>query len=217
MKLQIRQGCFETNSSSSHSLQVVDSSRENTIDVFIKMLSTDIKYWDDEKEHNQYVKDGKLHLIGMKGASGGEDSDVYLVLTKWLPKIQYLYSFIFKKLKYLDELNEYDENDVDELQKQFTCLHSDKELFELFPSLWQTQEFIDMICSVSKYTKDQIVLEMPIENYDYDEDESFDLFTYKELVNKELFKQKLKFLIDNDIISMDKAYSCYEGKYIYWY
>ena len=95
MKYQIRQGVFETNSSSTHSLQITTNSLEevtNTIHNRIsKIYNRDTFDVDDYMDKWQKT----LNLTGLDVESGDEETCIYYILKNWMAKLQYLVSYIW--------------------------------------------------------------------------------------------------------------------------
>lgn len=87
MKFQIRRGIFETNSSSTHSLQFT----KNSIDEIKKFISNDVikKYGESSDESADFYEDGKVMLTGFDIPDGDEMGNVYLCISTWTHKIQF--------------------------------------------------------------------------------------------------------------------------------
>lgn len=223
MKVQIRRGCFETNSSSTHSLQLVKSD-QNALEVLVKAIASEIKYWDDKKS-NEFIKNNKLVLKGLKGAGYSDECDVVVVISQWMPKIQYLYSYIVTSLNYISDYYGVDIDDVEESKNIDNSLfaylslpYKDKFKAENVKKLWQVQELVNLIKDTSTYKDETIIFEDVIESHDDNEDSNAeDIFTYAEITNRDLFKAKLQQLMNTSIIAANIAYSAYDGKYFYIY
>lgn len=94
MKRQVRRGVFETNSSSTHSLQL----SKQTLDEARKAVQQRIydKYSWREKlfDESEFVYDNTFILRGFPIANGDEESCVYYIISNWVAKIQYLIMFL---------------------------------------------------------------------------------------------------------------------------
>lgn len=112
MKIQIRRGVFETNSSSTHSLQVTSGSLENAYD-FVNARIIE-KYGANMKESTGYdpsdyitkLDDGTciLHLKGIDFGDGDESGCIYAIVKSWMAKVQYI-AMLFRSFK--EDLPEY--------------------------------------------------------------------------------------------------------------
>ena len=104
MKTQIRRGVFETNSSSTHSLQLA----KQTLDEARKAVSKRIydKYSEREDvvfDESEFLYDNALILRGFPIKSSNEESCVYYIISNWVAKIQYLIMFLYHYMYNIDE------------------------------------------------------------------------------------------------------------------
>ena len=103
MKRQVRRGVFETNSSSTHSLQL----SKQTLDEARKAVQQRIydKYSWCEKlfDESEFVYDNTFILRGFPIANGDEESCVYYIISNWVAKIQYLIMFLNHYIMNIDE------------------------------------------------------------------------------------------------------------------
>ena len=103
MKLQIRQNVFETNSSSTHSLQLSNKSLEEVKEYVNEQIKNkyndkyDNSYSFDEE---RYIDDNVFLLLGFNIEGSDESSCVYYIIKNWIAKIQYiamlLYGYIWR-------------------------------------------------------------------------------------------------------------------------
>lgn len=99
MKQKIRRGVFETNSSSSHSIQLVDSDKASYIayDTMIENFRDSLYDYDDEVYH---IENGDtLILEGFYETTGEENHFVSHEIYTPFEKIQYLFSVVYQYLK----------------------------------------------------------------------------------------------------------------------
>ena len=93
MKLQIRRNVFETNSSSTHSLQLSNKSLEEVKEYVNEQIKNkyndkyDNSYSFDEE---RYIDDNVFLLLGFNIESSDESSCVYYIIKNWIAKIQYI-------------------------------------------------------------------------------------------------------------------------------
>ena len=93
MKLQIRRNVFETNSSSTHSLQLSNKSLEEVKEYVNEQIKNkyndkyDNSYSFDEE---RYINDNVFLLLGFNIESSDENSCVYYIIKNWIAKIQYI-------------------------------------------------------------------------------------------------------------------------------
>lgn len=93
MKIQVRQGVFETNSSSTHSLQITETQDEAYQVAICRAIKTEKEYTIKHPKFNaeDYMKDGNnLVLRGFEIADGNEECNIYYIISNWMAKIQYL-------------------------------------------------------------------------------------------------------------------------------
>ena len=93
MKLQIRRNVFETNSSSTHSLQLSNKSLEEVKEYVNEQIKNkyndkyDNSYSFDEE---RYINDNVFLLLGFNIEGSDESSCVYYIIKNWIAKIQYI-------------------------------------------------------------------------------------------------------------------------------
>ena len=99
MSKKIRRGVFETNSSSSHSIQLVDSDKASNIayDTMIENLRDSLS--DYEEEIYNIENSDTLILKGFQEDSGDENHFVSHEIYTPFEKIQYIFSAIYQHLK----------------------------------------------------------------------------------------------------------------------
>lgn len=158
MKVQIRRSVFETNSSSTHSLQVtkgnIDDAKRDILNNFFDI--SEVKY-------ESTIKDDKFIVTGLS-CKGWDEQDVFTIISNWEAKLQYIASYIFD-----DETDE-DEDD-DELIRVFT-----KSVIDIAKAHGVTIN--DVVYNVEETTYVDIMHDnksFPFENFDdiYDDPEKF--------------------------------------------
>ena len=78
MKFQIRRGVFETNSSSTHSLQITKGGIEEAkIDIIKNMFTSIIK------KYKSQINGSTITITGIECESGGDSEDIYTIITGW--------------------------------------------------------------------------------------------------------------------------------------
>lgn len=94
MKMQIRQGVFETNSSSTHSMTFANSVVEAR-DIVDKMIyeayKEDVSIYSNYEENFFRDNNHTLVLEGFDIESGEENKNVYYILNNWMAKLQYIH------------------------------------------------------------------------------------------------------------------------------
>ena len=209
MKTQIRQGVFETNSSSTHSLQL----DKQTLDEARKSVSERIynKYSEYENfvfDESEFLYNNKLILRGFNIKSSNEESCVYYIISNWVAKIQYLIMF----------LNNYMYN-IDGYSLIENSYKTDK---ETMINLKVYKRFIELIKEYAKtkgYNIDTIVLDdiedsVWIEYFDFNGKEIID-----SKITVELLENLFNTLMDDNYVLTycDEAYSPYISPSIYIY
>ena len=111
MKIQIRQGVFETNSSSTHSLQITETQDEAYQRAICRAIETEKKYTIKHLKFNanDYIKENNnLVLRGFEVADGYEECNIYYIISNWMAKIQYLAMVISQYIPiYTDDIEYY--------------------------------------------------------------------------------------------------------------
>ena len=106
MKIQIRRGVFETNSSSTHSLTI---SAKPLKDIQTDIANEMIKFFKtkcEDEEDELYIEDGVLRLEGINIEDGDERQNLYYIIKSWPAKIQYLAMFLKSEEWYLEGFSE---------------------------------------------------------------------------------------------------------------
>lgn len=109
MKIQIRRGVFETNSSSTHSLQItkgsIDSVRDNIFKAIIEQYKENI----DNDMFNPLLcidKENKTFtLTGIYFENGDECGNVYYIISNWIAKLQYIAMALNENAYYIEDYN----------------------------------------------------------------------------------------------------------------
>ena len=209
MKTQIRRGVFETNSSSTHSLQLA----KQTLDEARKAVSKRIydKYSGREDivfDESEFLYDNALILRGFPIKDGDEESCVYYIISNWVAKIQYLAMFLNYNLYKIDEYSS--------ISKSYK---TDKDILTNSKVYKRLVELIKEYAKTKGHNLDNIVLE------DIEEGgwvEYFD-FNGKEIIDSkitvELLERLFNTLMDDSYVLTycDEAYSPYTTPTIYIY
>ena len=107
MRIQVRRSVFETNSSSTHSLQVckstINSAREAIIQIIAERYenNTDTGIFNP----NEYIDtiNKTFTLKGLHMIDGDEQKDVYYIISNWVAKIQFIASELYDSAYYLKD------------------------------------------------------------------------------------------------------------------
>ena len=209
MKTQIRRGVFETNSSSTHSLQLV----KQTLDEARKAVRKRIydKYSGHENvvfSESEFLHDNALILRGFPITDGDDASCIYYIISNWVAKIQYLIML----------LNHYIYN-IDEYSLIDSSYKTDKETMVSFKVYKRLVELIKEYAKTKGYNLDAVVLD-DIEDGVWIED--FD-FNGKDITESKITVESLENLFntlmdDNYVLTYcDEAYSPYISPSIYIY
>ena len=209
MKAQIRRGVFETNSSSTHSLQLA----KQTLDEARKTVSKRIydKYSGQEDvvfDESEFLYDNALILRGFPIKSSNDESCIYYIISNWVAKIQYLIMFLNHYMYNIDEYSSIGKS-YKTVEETMVNLKVYKRLVELIKEYAKTKG----------HNLENIVLE------DIEEGgwvEYFD-FNGKEIIDSkitvELLERLFNTLMDDSYVLTycDEAYSPYTTPTIYIY
>ena len=212
MKTQIRRGVFETNSSSTHSLQLVNQ----TLDEAKKEVNKRIygKYFGynnsvfDESEFFHY---NVLVLRGFNIESSNEESCVYYIISNWVAKIQYLIMFLDNYIYSIDEYSL--------IKNSYTTR---KEIMANLKVYKRLVELIKEYAKIKGYKLDTIVLD-DIETYIWIDSLKFNGNKIKEIIDSKITVESLDNLFntlmdDNYVLTYcDEAYNPYISPSIYVY
>lgn len=234
MKTQIRRGVFETNSSSTHSLQIVNGDVNNAYDYIINRISK--KYAETlQSEHYFNYKsyllgsnNDTLSLEGLDFENGDEQKCVYVVCNNWMAKIQYIAMLLADLSSYATEIEEY--NDMIDAE----CPVSDydgnwykryqsskyRSLVEKMPKFSDTEIYKAFVEIVTKYIKEKQGIEITEVHYDMDYSVyNTEAGNGEQYISKDVMKDSAKLkqviwdLLNSDVsmIYIDEAYHPYEG------
>ena len=115
MKLQIRRNVFETNSSSTHSLQLSNKSLEEVKEYVNEQIKNkyndkyDNSYSFDEE---RYIDDNVFLLLGFNIEGSDESSCVYYIIKNWIAKIQYIAMLLDGYIWRIDGYDMESKNDI---------------------------------------------------------------------------------------------------------
>ena len=115
MKLQIRRNVFETNSSSTHSLQLSNKSLEEVKEYVNEQIKNkyndkyDNSYSFDEE---RYIDDNVFLLLGFNIEGSDESSCVYYIIKNWIAKIQYIAMILDGYIWRIDGYDMESKNDI---------------------------------------------------------------------------------------------------------
>ena len=209
MKTQIRRGVFETNSSSTHSLQLAKQTLDEARKAVNKRIYDRYSWCEDVIfDESEFLHDNTLILKGFKIEDSAEESSVYYIISNWVAKIQYLTMF----------LNHYIYN-IDEYSFEKHSYTPNKNIILNFKVYKRFIELIKEYAKTKGYDINSVVLD-DIEDSIWVEDFKFngkDIIESK--ITVELFENLFKTLMnDNYILTYcDEAYSPYISPSIYIY
>lgn len=128
MRIQIRTGVFETNSSSTHSLQLANGDRDSVIrDVMMEMMEQYAigAYVDTDDEHYAawYIDNGTFWIEGLCRGESDENKCVACIVTNMFTKIQFLAGVLADEISdhYMNYICD-DDVKSNQLWKKFTEL-----------------------------------------------------------------------------------------------
>ena len=103
--MKIRWNVFETNSSSTHSLQIAPKTVNDARDEVYARIREQYKNFHDDNyfDPEDYIKDGVFYLKGFRIDDGEERCNVYYIITNWIAKIQYMAMFIYNYIYYFSD------------------------------------------------------------------------------------------------------------------
>lgn len=209
MKTQIRRGVFETNSSSTHSLQLA----KQTLDEARKAVTKRIydKYSEHENvvfNESEFLHDNTLILRGFQITDGDDASCVYYIISNWVAKIQYLIMLLYQYMY-----------NIDEYSSIGSYYNTDKEIMVNFKVYKRLVELIKEYAKTKGYNLDAVVLD-DMEDSVWIED--FD-FNGKDIIESKITVESLENLFntlmdDNYVLTYcDEAYRPYISPTIYVY
>ena len=212
MKTQIRRGVFETNSSSTHSLQLVNQ----TLDEAKKEVNKRIydKYFGHNNsvfDESEFLHDNVLVLRGFNIESSNEESCVYYIISNWVAKIQYLIMFLDNYIYSIDEYSL--------IKNSYTTR---KEIMANLKVYKRLVELIKEYAKIKGYKLDTIVLD-DIETYIWVDSLKFNGNKIKEIIDSKITVESLDNLFntlmdDNYVLTYcDEAYNPYISPSIYVY
>ena len=205
MKTQIRRGVFETNSSSTHSLQLTKKDRDS----INKFIAKDIEesYNNDEYNVDTFYDNAVVTLKGLYIPDGDENSNVYVSVSSWEGKIQFLAMQIFKEFCYSHY--EYDSPSVNRLwensdvAKEFMkCV---KECYESKGYKVESVEFDTSESEDGVWFDDDVSLGSEREEFIKVKSDTFECKTAEDV--RKLFDKIVHG--DESFLFVDKAYSPY--------
>ena len=188
MKTQIRRCVFETNSSSTHSLQITKGGIEEAKNDIIKnMFSTRIV------KYKSQINGSTITITGLKCEDGRESEDIYTIVTGWEAKLQYVASHLYGIYE------NYEESDIEKFKELFTkCVIDTANRYGVT---------IDNVVYDIQYTACTEDIYTPECNDGIDDD-------FEELEKVETFINTV--MDDSYVLTYgSEAYSSYEGRKIY--
>ena len=212
MKTQIRRGVFETNSSSTHSLQLVnqtldEAKKEVNKRIYDKYFGHNNSVFDESK----FLHDNVLVLRGFNIESSNEESCVYYIISNWVAKIQYLIMFLDNYIYSIDEYSL--------IKNSYTTR---KEIMANLKVYKRLVELIKEYAKIKGYKLDTIVLD-DIETYIWIDSLKFNGNKIKEIIDSKITVESLDNLFntlmdDNYVLTYcDEAYNPYISPSIYVY
>ena len=105
--IKIRWNVFETNSSSTHSLQIAQKTADEAREEVYARIREQYKNFHDDSyfDPEEYIKDGVFYLKGFRIDDGEEMGNVYYIITNWIAKIQYMAMFIHNYIYYFKDFD----------------------------------------------------------------------------------------------------------------
>ena len=212
MKTQIRRGVFETNSSSTHSLQLVNQTLDEAKKEVNKRISD--KYFGHNNsvfDESEFLHDNVLVLRGFNIESSNEESCVYYIISNWVAKIQYLIMFLDNYIYSIDEYSL--------IKNSYTTR---KEIMANLKVYKRLVELIKEYAKIKGYKLDTIVLD-DIETYIWLDSLKFNGNKIKEIIDSKITVESLdnlfKTLMDDNYVLTycDEAYNPYISPSIYVY
>ena len=211
MKNQIRRGVFETNSSSTHSLQLTKKDRES----INKFIAKDIEesYNNDEYDVDTFYDNAVVTLKGLYIPDGDENSNVYVSVSSWEGKIQFLAMQIFKEYSYShygDRFVDYAWENSDVAKEFMKCV---KECYESKGYKVERVEFDTSESEEGVWFDDDASLGGELEEFIKVKGDTFECKTAEDV--RKLFDKIV--YGDESFLFVDKAYSPYEKPTIIHY
>lgn len=213
MKTQIRRGVFETNSSSTHSLQLAKQTLDEARKAVIKRIYD--KYSGCKNvvfDESEFLHDNTLILRGFPITDGDDASCVYYIISNWVAKIQYLIMLLHHYMYNIDEYSS--------IGSYFGSYYkTDKETMADLKVYKRLVKLIKEYAKTKGYNLDAVVLD------DMDDSvwiEDFD-FNGKDIIESKITVESLENLFntlmdDNYVLTYcDEAYSPYISPSIYIY
>ncbi len=107
MKVQIRRGVFETNSSSTHSLQITHGTINDVKDIVYKAIFEQYKDNMDCGIFNpkDYIIEHTFILRGIDFENGDEMTNIYYIINNWVAKLQYIAMELNNNAYYIEDYN----------------------------------------------------------------------------------------------------------------
>lgn len=107
MKYQIRRNVFETNSSSTHSLQITRGSTDDIKGNVYKAIFEQYKDNEDCGIFNpdDYIIEHTFILRGIDFENGDENSNIYYIINNWVAKLQYIAMELNNNAYYIEDYN----------------------------------------------------------------------------------------------------------------
>ena len=211
LRIQIRRGVFETNSSSTHSLQLTKKDRDSINKFIVKDIEE--SYGGDEYNADTFYDDGVVILRGLYIPDGDENSNVYVSVSSWEGKIQFLAMQIFKEFCYSHY--EYDSPSVNRLwENSDVAKEFMKCVKECYESKGYSVESVEVdISEDGVWFDDDVNLGSRSKEFRKVNSDTFECKTAEDV--RKLFDKIV--YGDESFLFMDKAYSPYEKPTIIHY
>lgn len=222
MKVQIRKSVFETNSSSTHSLQISNNTADDIQKTLFELMCRDTPHTLPKNFEASYIKNNVLELSGFKFVYGGESSDVYLVISNLMAKIQYLYMYMVSMLDSI--VCDLDDDEPHKDLLAYRCLpyatyNDPKELAKLNCMIVFGQTAVKALQDAG-YNVDTFELRKPVCDVCAYSEGNYEHISAEDILNSETeFAQKIASLLDANkvLYDVDQAYSQYDGVEVYMY
>jgi len=202
MKQQIRIGVFETNSSSTHSMQLVDTTNQDPLEIIKDIIMQ--KYGDQCRNPDYYtpdIRDNVLYLHSVELSESDENTVAICVFQSLFAKIEYLFMDL---LSYKYNFNTYNET--------FNKYSSEFDIKTMVETSTTYKYFSDAVLDfLKKKHKNASIDKISLEDYQYFEGTYGDvpIFTQDEITDKKKIREKVFKILNDKYAIMDKDIAYY--------
>jgi len=209
MKRQIRKSVFETNSSSTHSLQIVkpDEAQKIVFETIKEKLQDSFGIYGGDNDKRDFIDYNTLILRGFIEESGNESSLVANIISDPIIKIQYIFSLLYRYLKVTYFFRqrgeyEYERERVPETLNENAFIEQTQEYGYFKDSVLNYLKNSDDYSCITSLKFDENKVEVWNEETPYD---------YQDCATKDKFMKMFNDIMDDDksILLMDEPYNMY--------